>query len=175
MTVTEQFSVPRAIVFGTEQMKQINACLDELEKNTGVSDTILTDVTGQSIVCRGAINVRDAAALAALIAGSHAASAEFGNVLGKPTPAVNLFHEAKTYSIYSTNVADALILSVAFGKNVKFGMVRLFVERTCQRLTDIINELRSAPVDERINLRIVDGDLDNFFDREFAEITKPTK
>jgi len=176
MTVSEQFTVPRAVSFGVEQMKQIDACLDELEKNTGVTNAILTDITGQSVVCRGKINARDAEALAALIAGSHAASAEFGRVLGKTTPVVNLSHEAETYSIYSTNVADALILSVAFEKNVKLGMVRVFVERACQRLTEIVNELRSAPLDdEQVKLRIVDKDFDNFLEKEFAEITKPKK
>jgi predicted regulator of Ras-like GTPase activity (Roadblock/LC7/MglB family) len=176
MTVTEQFTVPRALIFGIEQMRDIDACLAELEKNTGVTNTVLTDITGQSIMCRGAINARDAEALAALIAGSHAASAEFGSVLGKTTTVVNLFHEAETYSIYSTNVANTLILSVAFEKNVKFGIVRFFIEQTCQRLTDIVNKLRSVPPnEERVNLRIVDSDFENFFDQEFAEITKPTK
>jgi len=176
MTESEQFTVPRAVLFRAEQMKQIDACLDELEKNTAVTDTILTDITGQSIVCRGKIDVRDAEALAALIAGSHAASAEFGRVLGKTAPVVNLAHEAVTYTIYSTNVADALILSVAFGKDVKLGMVRVFVEQTCQRLTEIVNELRSAPLDdEQVKLRIVDKDFDNFLEKEFAEITKPRK
>jgi predicted regulator of Ras-like GTPase activity (Roadblock/LC7/MglB family) len=176
MTVSEQFTVPRAVLLGTEQMKQIDACLDELEKNTGVTNTILTDITGQSIVCRGKINARDAEALAALIAGSHAASAEFGRVLGMTTPIVNLSHEAETYSIYSTNVADALILSMAFEKNVKLGIVRVFVEQTCKRLTEIVNEVRSAPVDEEaVKLRIVDKDFDNFLEKEFAEIIEPKK
>ena len=176
MTVSEQFTVPRAVLFGVEQIKQIDTCLDELEKNTGVTDTILTDITGQSVVCRGKIITRDAEALAALIAGSHAASAEFGRVLGKTCPVVNLFHEAETYSIYSTNVADALILSVAFEKNVKLGMVRFFVEQTGHRLTEIVNELRSAPLDEeQVKLRIVDEDFDNFLEKEFAEIKKLKK
>jgi predicted regulator of Ras-like GTPase activity (Roadblock/LC7/MglB family) len=176
MTVANQFTVPRAVVFGTEQMKQIGACLDALIGDTGVTGAILTDITGQSILCRGSINARDAAALAALIAGSHAASTEFGIVLGKPATVVSLFHEAETYSIYSTNVADALILSVVFEKNVKLGMVRVFVEQTCRRLTDIVNDMRSAPMDDdRINLHIVDGDLDNFFDQEFAEMMKSPK
>ena len=172
MTLSDQFTVPRAVSFGAGQMKEIEACLDELEKNTGAWNIILTDITGQAVVCRGTIDKKDAEALAALIAGSHAASAEFGKILGKTMPVVNLAHEADDYSIYSTNVADALILSVAFGKEVKIGIVRVFVEQVCRRLSEIVNESLSNPADiDQVKLRLVDEDFDHFLDKEFEKLT----
>jgi predicted regulator of Ras-like GTPase activity (Roadblock/LC7/MglB family) len=171
MTLSDQFTVPRAVSFGAEQMKEIEACLDELEKNTGAWNIILTDITGQAVVSRGTIDKRDAEALAALIAGSHAASAEFGKIMGKTKPVVNLSHEADDYSIYSTNVADALILSVAFGREVKIGIVRIFVERVCRRLSEIVNESLSNPTDiDQVKLRLVAEDFDNLLDKEFDKI-----
>ena len=85
MTLSDQFTVPRAVSFGAEQTKEIEACLDELEKNTGAWNIILTDITGQAVVCRGTIDKKDAEALAALIAGSHAASAESSVCLNHKT------------------------------------------------------------------------------------------
>ena len=172
----QTFTVPRSVTFNTEQMGRIEGCLDELARNTGASNILLTDSTGQFITLRGHIAKKKAEALAALIAGSHAASSEFIKLLGKEAPFVSLLHEADDYSIYSTNVADALILSVAFGDEVKIGIVRVFIEQTSNKLSEIVHEASLINSDnDKVKIRIVDEDFDHFLDKEFEELTDHKK
>lgn len=172
MPSDQTFTVPRSVTFSAEQMERVEECLDEFSRDTGVLNTLLTDTTGQLITLHGRIDKIKAEALAALIAGSHAASAEFIKLLGKEAPFVNLSHEADDYSIYSTNVADALILSVAFGGEVKIGIVRAFIEQARSTLSEIVHEASSANADDdNAKIRLVEEDFDQFLDKEFEELT----
>ena len=172
----QTFTVARSVNLSAEHMERVEECLDELAMNTGVLNTLLTDATGQLITLRGRIDKKKAEALAALIAGSHAASAEFIKLLGKKAPFVNLFHEADDYSIYSTNVADELILSVAFGNEVKIGIIRAFIEKARSTLSEIIHEASLDNTDaEQVKIRLVDEDFDHFLDKEFEELKDQKK
>jgi predicted regulator of Ras-like GTPase activity (Roadblock/LC7/MglB family) len=171
MSVSERFAVPRAVLFDKEQMKKIEVCLDELARDTGTQNIILTDITGQLIEFRGHINKRDAEALAALIAGSHAASTEFAKLLGKGAPIVNLTHETVDYSIYSVNVAESLILSVAFEKEIKIGIVRVFVEQARCRLAEIVHEVPvSNSGANNAKIKLVEEDFNDLLDKELEKI-----
>jgi predicted regulator of Ras-like GTPase activity (Roadblock/LC7/MglB family) len=172
----QTFTVPRSVTLSAEHMERVEACLDEFARNTGALNILLTDPTGQLITLRGRIDKRKAEALAALIAGSHAASAEFIKLLGKEAPFVNLSHEADDYSIYSTNVADELILSVAFGEEVKIGIVRVFIEQARRSLSEIVHEAILATSDgNKGTIRLVDEDFDHFLDKEFEKLTDHKK
>jgi predicted regulator of Ras-like GTPase activity (Roadblock/LC7/MglB family) len=152
-------------------MERVEACLDEFAQNTGVSNILLTDTIGQVITLRGRIDKQKAEALAALIAGSHAASAEFIKLLDKETPFVNLSHEADGFSIYSSNVADELILSVAFGDEVRIGIVRAFIEKARSTLSEIVHEASlDNSDDDQVKIRLVDEDFDHFLDKELEEL-----
>jgi predicted regulator of Ras-like GTPase activity (Roadblock/LC7/MglB family) len=168
----QTFTVPRSVTLSAEHMERVEECLDEFARNTGALNILLTDPTGQLITIRGRIDKKKAEPLAALIAGSHAASAEFIKLLGKAAPFVNLSHEADDYSIYSTNVADELILSVAFGEEVKIGIVRVFIEQARRSLSEIVHEASLANSDgDKVKIRLVDEDFDHFLDKEFEELT----
>ena len=169
-------TIPQAISLSTEQMERIEECLDEFAQNTGAWNILLTDTTGQFVEFRGRIDKKKAEALAALITASHAASAEFIKLLGKGAPFINLLHEADDYSIYSTNVADVLIMSVAFGNEAKIGIVRVFVERARRKLSEIAHEESVANADaDTVKMKLVDEDFDHFLDKEFDTITNDEK
>jgi predicted regulator of Ras-like GTPase activity (Roadblock/LC7/MglB family) len=172
MSLDPTYTIPQAVTLSTAQVEKIEECLDEFARNTGAQDIFLTDMTGQLIEFRGRSDKKKAEALAALIAGSYAASSEFIKLLGKDTPFVNLLHEAEDYSVYSTNVADALILNVVFGTEVKVGIVRVFLEQARRALSDIVHE---APVanSKVVNneIRLVDDDFDQLLDKELEKIT----
>ena len=173
MPTYQTFTVPRSITFSVEQLERIEACLDEFAQNTGALNILLTDTTGQVITLRGRIEKQKAEALAALIAGSHAASAEFIKLLGKEAPFVNLSHEADDYSIYSTNVADALIVSVAFGDEVKIGIVRVCIEQARNTLSEIVHEASLVDSDsDKAKIKLVDEDFDQFLNEEIDNLTE---
>jgi predicted regulator of Ras-like GTPase activity (Roadblock/LC7/MglB family) len=152
-------------------MERVETYLDELARSTGVRDILLTDATGQLIITLGKIDKKKGEALAALIAGSHAASAEFIKLLGKETPFVNLSHEADDLSIFSTNVADRFILSVAFGSEVKIGIVRVFVDRARRWLSEIVHEAQDHEHADTPSLKLVDEDFDRLLNAELEKLT----
>jgi predicted regulator of Ras-like GTPase activity (Roadblock/LC7/MglB family) len=160
------------VLFHKEQMKNIEVCLDELARDTGTQNIIVTDITGQLIEFRRHMNKRDAEALAALIAGSHAASTEFAKLLGKEAPFVNLTHETDDYSIYSVDVAESLILSVAFEKEIKIGIVRVFVEQARRRLSEIVREvsLKNPSANNVMKIKLVDEDFNDLLNEELGKI-----
>ena len=167
------FAIPDAAQFTTEQMEKVAACLDELVGSTGAPTVLLTDTTGQLLVSRGHIDAKKTEALAALIAGSHAASAEFIRLLTKKTPFINIFHETEDFSIFSTNVADVLILSVAFGNEVKIGVVRVFIDKTRNRLSEIIHEVSMDNSEVvQVKMQLVDEEFDRLLDKELEKITE---
>jgi predicted regulator of Ras-like GTPase activity (Roadblock/LC7/MglB family) len=170
MSSTHTFTIPQVVTLSTAHMERVAGCLDEFARDTGAQDIFLTDTTGQLIEFRGRIGKKRAEALAALIAASHAASAEFIKLLGRDAPCVNLSHEADDYSIYSTNVADVLILSVAFGTEVKIGIVRVFLEQARRRLSEIVEE-SVANSDAVKKIRLVDEDFDQLLDDELDNLT----
>lgn len=171
MQSSRTFTIPQAVSLSVEQQERVEECLDEFARNTGAWNILLTDATGQLIEYRGRIDKKKAEALAALISASHAASSEFVKLLGKKAPFVNLLHEADDYSIYSTNVADVLIVSVAFGTEVKIGIVRVFLEQARRTLSEIVHEAPLANSDAVKKIRLVDEEFDRFLDKEFEKIT----
>jgi predicted regulator of Ras-like GTPase activity (Roadblock/LC7/MglB family) len=171
MSSSHTFTIPQAVSLSPEQMERVEECLDEFARNTGAWNIFLTDTTGQLIEYHGRIGKKKAEALAALIAASHAASAEFIKLLGKGGHFVSLSHEADGYSIFSTNVADVLIVSVAFGTEVKIGVVRVFLEQACRTLSEIVHEAPVTSSDAVKKIRLVDEDFDRFLVKEFKKIT----
>jgi predicted regulator of Ras-like GTPase activity (Roadblock/LC7/MglB family) len=169
------FTIPRAVVFSKEQMEKIEECLDELAKDTGAWSILLTDTTGQLIEIQGRIDEKRAEELAALIAGSYAASAEFIKILGKGKDvcANSLSHEATDYSIFSTLVDKPLILSVAFDNEVKVGVVRVLANQARHRLSEIVHEASLAKSDANgMNLRLVDEDVKTLVNEELEKLTE---
>jgi hypothetical protein len=176
MSSYQTFTVPRSVTLSAEHLERVEACLDAFVQNTGALNILLSDTTGQVITLRGRIDKQKAEALAALIAGSHAASAEFIKLLDKETPFVNLSHEGDGFSIYSSNVANELILSVAFGGEVKIGIVRTFIEKARSTLSEIVHEASLDNTDDdQVKIRLVDEDFDHFIDQELEELTDHQK
>jgi predicted regulator of Ras-like GTPase activity (Roadblock/LC7/MglB family) len=167
--------IPRTVVFSREQMDKIKQCLDELAGNTGTWGILLTDTTGQLIEIQGRIDKKRAEAMSALIAGTYAASTEFIKILGKGKAVQfsSLSHETEHSSIFSIVVDDLLILSVAFGKEVKIGIVRVFTEQTRHKLLEILHD--SSAIDSDLNdakLKLVGKDLDQLLRKELDTLTE---
>lgn len=173
MSSPSTFTIPRSAVFSEKQMEMVEACLEELVRNTGAWNILLADTTGQLIDFRGRIDKQKAEALAALIAASHAASAEYIKLLGKDAPFVNLSHEADDYSIFSLIVDKALILSITFGNEVKVGIVRVFAEQARRRLSEIIHDASETDSDAKnVKLQLVGENLNHLLDEELDKLTE---
>jgi len=116
---------------------------------------------------------KKAEALAALIAASHAASAEYIKLLGKEAPFVNFSHEADDYGIFSLIVDKTLILTVTFGNEVKVGIVRVFTEQARRRLSEIVHDASVVNADAKdTKLQLVGENLDQLLDEELDKLTE---
>jgi hypothetical protein len=61
---------------------------------------------------------------------------------------------------------------VAFGGEIKIGIVRVFIEQTRSMLSEIVQEASLANSDDdKAKIRLVDEDFDHFLDKEFEKIT----
>lgn len=84
----------------------------------------------------------DTQAVAALVAGSYAATREMARLLGEEEFSV-LFHQGKRDNIQLTLVGDRTILATVFDERTTIGMVRLYAKEATQKLLKVFEEIRT--------------------------------
>lgn len=89
----------------------------------------------------GDINLQS---VAALVAGSYAATREMARLLGEEEFSV-LFHQGKKESIQLTLVGDRTLLATVFNERTTIGMVRLYAKEASERLARIFDEIAKRP------------------------------
>ncbi|NIO67938.1 MAG: hypothetical protein GTN71_02465 [Anaerolineae bacterium] len=143
----------KPVAFSESQMKEIEACIDELGRNTGAQEILLADITGRLILAKGRLGKRETTAtgVAALSAGGYAATVEMARYFEIETEFRQITYEGEYHSIYSSNVGNALIITVVFDHSVKLGIVRAFTNQAAQCLQDIVNRaLVEMETDDRL-------------------------
>jgi predicted regulator of Ras-like GTPase activity (Roadblock/LC7/MglB family) len=143
----------KPVAFSESQMEEIEVCLDELVRNTGAQETLLADITGRLISMRGRFGERETTAtgIAALSAGGYAATVEMARYFEIETEFKQITYEGEHHSIYSTNVGNALIITLVYDRSVKLGIVRAFTNQAAQCLQDIVNRaLAEMERDDRL-------------------------
>lgn len=130
------------LVFNESQMEQIDRLLFRLADRTSSPLALVADVSGRLILYRGRLPENQCIGLAALAAGSYAATVEIGNFLGlKDSRGFRQqLHEGPVASLYTLGVGAELILVVAFTNLTTLGYVRLFVQRVQQELLELAEE-----------------------------------
>jgi len=131
----------KPVAFSESQMEEIEACLDELVRNTGAQEILLADIRGLLILAKGRLDEREtlATGVAALSAGGYAAMVEMARYFEIETEFRRITYEGEYHSIYSSSVGNALIITVVFDHSVKLGIVRAFTNQAAQCLQDIVN------------------------------------
>ena len=143
----------KPVAFSESQMKETEACIDELGRNTGAQEILLADMTGRLILAKGRLGNRETTAtgVAVLSAGGYAATVEMARYFEIETEFGQITYEGEYHSIYSSKVGKALIITVVFDHSVKLGIVRAFTNQASQRLQDIVNRaLVKMETDERL-------------------------
>ena len=82
----------------------------------------------------------DLQSVAALVAGSYAATREMARLLGEEEFSV-LFHQGRKDSIQLTLVGDRTILATVFDERTTIGMVRLYAKEASERLATIFKDI----------------------------------
>jgi len=143
----------KPVAFSESQMEEIEACLDELVRNTGAQEILLANIAGQLISARGRLGERETTAtgVAALSAGGYAATVEMARYFEIETEFRQITYEGECHSIYSSTVGNALIITVVYDRGVKLGITRAFTNQAAQCLQDIVNRaLAEMETDDRL-------------------------
>jgi hypothetical protein len=149
------------LVFNEVQLEQIDRLLFRLADRTSSPLVLLADVSGRLVLYRGRLPESQSVGLAALAAGSFAATVEIGSFLGlKESHAFRRqLHEGPLASLYTLGVGAELILVIAFTSQTTLGYVRLFVQRTQQELLEIVEEAIAFRASQPAGERLLDEDF----------------
>ena len=82
----------------------------------------------------------DMQAVAALVAGSYAATREMARLLGEDEFSV-LFHQGKRDNVQLTLVGDRTLLATVFDERTTIGMVRLYAKEATEKLLQVFGEI----------------------------------
>ena len=112
---------------------------------------ILIDKEGHMVTKAGTTEDFDMQAVAALVAGSYAATREMARLLGEDEFSV-LFHQGKRDNIQLTLVGDRTLLATVFDERTTIGMVRLYAKEATEKLLKVFDDIdnRSDDVDTQL-------------------------
>ena len=127
------------LVFYEDVIRDANRLLREFLKLSNAKCVMIVDREGHMVTRQGVTRDLDVDTIAALVAGSFAATREMARVLGEDEFTV-LFHQGKTDSIQLSLVGDRTLLTVIFDQTTTVGMVRLYAADTAKRLTDVFEK-----------------------------------
>jgi predicted regulator of Ras-like GTPase activity (Roadblock/LC7/MglB family) len=139
----------KGLVISDEQMKVIDGVLSKLQHVTGSHFVALVSTSGQPITVSPADVQSDTLSLAALAAGSFAATRQLAEVL-KEREFTLLFHEGKESNLHVIQVTDQILMLLTFGHDTQVGLVRLYTTRALEVLKPIFEHAEDTEGDERL-------------------------
>jgi predicted regulator of Ras-like GTPase activity (Roadblock/LC7/MglB family) len=139
----------KGLVISDEQMKVIDGVLSKLQHVTGSHFVALISTSGQPITVSPADVQSDTLSLAALAAGSFAATRQLAEVL-KEREFTLLFHEGKESNLHVIQVTDQILMLLTFGHDTQVGLVRLYTTRALEVLKPIFEHAEDTEGDERL-------------------------
>lgn len=162
----------KGLVISDDQMKVIDGVLSKLQHVTGSHFVALVSTSGQPITVSPPDVQSDTLSLAALAAGSFAATRQLAEVL-KEREFTLLFHEGKESNLHVIQVTDQILMLLTFGHETQVGLVRLYTTRALGVLKPIFERAEDGEGDDGL----VDADysleagtaLDDLFSEQSAE------
>lgn len=148
------------LVFYKDDIDKINAILKDFLSLSDSKCNMLIDKEGHMVTKAGTTDDFDMQAVAALVAGSYAATREMARLLGEEEFSV-LFHQGKKDNVQLTLIGDRTILATVFDERTTIGMVRVYAKEASVKLSKIFEEIKG---------RRDDGE--NILGTEFSESAK---
>ncbi|MCE5253475.1 MAG: roadblock/LC7 domain-containing protein [Actinomycetia bacterium] len=139
----------RGLVINDEQMQMIDGVLTKLQRVTASKFVALVSTSGQPITTSPPHADADILSLAALAAGSFAATRQLAAVL-KEREFSLLFHEGKESNLHVMQVTERILLLITFGHETQVGRVRLYTGRAVEVLKPIFEAAENTTGEERI-------------------------
>jgi predicted regulator of Ras-like GTPase activity (Roadblock/LC7/MglB family) len=134
------------LIYYAEDVERIDGEIDGFLELSGARCALLIDRGGHLVTRRGDNVQGSTDAVAALVAGSFAATRELARLLGEDKFST-LYHQGSRDSIQVNIVGDRALFAMVFDQRTNLGMVRYYAVETVKRLDEILNEAgaRKAP------------------------------
>jgi len=166
MEISEKMRKAR-LVFYEQDIEEINKILADFLDRSQAKCALLIDKEGHLVTKKGFTKAINTDSIAALVAGSFAATKQVAQLLGETEFSV-LFHQGKNENIHIALVAERALVVVIFDDRTTLGMVRLYADELTQRLTDSMLRSfeRNKDKDEGVGKDFADAAdqaLDDFF------------
>jgi predicted regulator of Ras-like GTPase activity (Roadblock/LC7/MglB family) len=158
----------KRLIFYEQDIDRINKVLEEFNKLSESKAQILIDKEGHMVTKFGTTENFDMQTVAALVAGSFAATKEMARLLGEDEFSV-LFHQGKKDNIQLTLISDRTILATVFDERTTIGMVRLYAKEAAEKLSKLFDEIQkrdNSGAAEKMTeyTKQAQNKLDDFFD-----------
>ncbi|NJP05669.1 MAG: roadblock/LC7 domain-containing protein [Chloroflexaceae bacterium] len=130
-----------SLIVPTEEVSQIEECLNHLVEDTGGNYALLLDKSGQVIAAQGDGSRQDITALGALIAGTFASSREVAKLLREKDFRM-LFQQGVRENIFIALIEEQWILCVIFNKGTHIGLVKVLTKKATDELASVLERVR---------------------------------
>ena len=127
-----------------EDVANIDAVLQDYLQKSESDLTVIIDKGGNVISQFGDHEVMDVTIIAALAAGSFAATKELARRIGE-VEFNALYHQGNGSHIFMNSVDDDTIMITVFGKETTVGLVRFYSTTASQSLAALMRAMRDKP------------------------------
>lgn len=141
------FSLPPLL---EEDIQCMESALDELLQKSEATAALIIDKGGPLITQRGSVKTFDTTTMAALTAGSFAASEAIASLIGE-SDFSSVYQQGERQSLWIGNVGSNLLVIVIFKASLGVGVVKYFAADTIQRIAAQIKRARLR-TDENLDL-----------------------
>jgi predicted regulator of Ras-like GTPase activity (Roadblock/LC7/MglB family) len=153
------------LVMYEEEVRQINAICEVLNRDANARAVLVIDKNGQPIAQAGETDQLDVTSLSSLTAGNVAATGGIAQLLAEKEFAGQT-HEGEKTSIYISIVGQRLIMVVLYDDRSSLGLVRLRVRKATAELNGVLEALikkSASGTQPSVFAEITDDDIDNLF------------
>jgi len=124
-----------------EDIDRLNKVLGHLLSSASATFVLLVHKDGNLLANQGYTKAFDTTALAALAAGSYAATRAIAQMIGENEFTV-LFHKGRTDNIHISLVDEDCILVLVFDDRTNPGLVRLESEKAIKGINEVLEDIR---------------------------------
>src|SRR2546422_10893187 len=128
-------------VFTIEDVAALDGILAEFLQKAEAELTVVIDRGGNVISQYGDISILDVTIIAALAAGSFAATKELARRIGE-IEFNALYHQGNGNHIFMSSVDDDTIMITVFGRRTTVGLVRLYSSSAAQKVAELLKSLQ---------------------------------
>jgi len=130
------------LVFYENDVERLDAELDSFLELARARTALLIDCDGHLVTRRGEPIETAEESIAALVAGSFAATKEMARLLGEDNFNV-MFHQGSRDSIQMQLVHHRTLMAIIFDQRTNLGLVRFYAQETTKRIEQLLDSMES--------------------------------